>query len=215
MVGITPICGEAPSPKAAFVRIQIRGAEIHRFDTVRIGFNICYGWTCGKWVRDQERSLSAIGAPAFPASRGGPAASRPGAPSCAAPCRLLQHSGFTELTIEAIAADASVGKATLYRWWPNKGALVVDAFAASAEDELHFPDTGSVLERYERCRWGSGWTCCAAAADAWWRRWWPRGQSDAESAGGLSRALPVAAPAGGLPDTLRRGIERGELPRKV
>jgi AcrR family transcriptional regulator len=58
--------------------------------------------------------------------------------------KLLQRSSFTGLTIEAVAADANVGKATVYRWWPNKGALVVDAFASSAENELHFPNTGSV-----------------------------------------------------------------------
>jgi AcrR family transcriptional regulator len=60
--------------------------------------------------------------------------------------KLLHHIGFTELTIEAIAADAGVGKATVYRWWPNKAALVVDAFASSAEHKLHFPDTGSVFQ---------------------------------------------------------------------
>jgi AcrR family transcriptional regulator len=58
--------------------------------------------------------------------------------------KLLQRSSFSGLTIEAVAADANVGKATVYRWWPNKGALVVDAFASSAADELHFPNTGSV-----------------------------------------------------------------------
>lgn len=58
---------------------------------------------------------------------------------------LRQKGGFPELTIEAIAADANVGKATVYRWWPNKAALVADAFAESAEKELTFPDTGSVL----------------------------------------------------------------------
>ncbi len=58
--------------------------------------------------------------------------------------KLLQYTGFPELSIEAIAADAGVGKATVYRWWPNKGALVVDAFASSTETKLHFPDTGSV-----------------------------------------------------------------------
>ena len=57
---------------------------------------------------------------------------------------LLQHTSFPELTIEAIAAHAGVGKATVYRWWPSKGALVVDAFASTAEHKLHFPDTGSV-----------------------------------------------------------------------
>jgi AcrR family transcriptional regulator len=60
--------------------------------------------------------------------------------------KLLRRHGFAALTIEAVAADAHVGKATVYRWWPNKGALVVDAFAASIEDELHFPDSGSVRE---------------------------------------------------------------------
>lgn len=58
--------------------------------------------------------------------------------------RLLQESGFPDLSIEAIAADADVGKATVYRWWPNKAALVADAFSSSADRELRFPDTGSV-----------------------------------------------------------------------
>jgi len=57
---------------------------------------------------------------------------------------LKQEGGFPELTIEAIAADAGVGKTTVYRWWPSKAALVADAFSASADDELRFPDTGNV-----------------------------------------------------------------------
>jgi AcrR family transcriptional regulator len=52
--------------------------------------------------------------------------------------------------MEAVATGANVGKATLYRWWPNKAALVVDAFAESAHEELRFPDTGSVTEDMER-----------------------------------------------------------------
>src|SRR5271170_4116344 len=64
--------------------------------------------------------------------------------------RLLRNSGYQNLSIEAIASDANVGKATVYRWWPNKGALVVDAFASSTEDELHFPDSGSVYRDMSR-----------------------------------------------------------------
>ena len=45
---------------------------------------------------------------------------------------LKQGGGFPELSIEAIAADANVGKTTVYRWWPTKAALVADAFFASA-----------------------------------------------------------------------------------
>jgi AcrR family transcriptional regulator len=58
--------------------------------------------------------------------------------------KLLAEKGFSELTIEAVAARANVGKATVYRWWPDKGALIADAFASGATRKLHFPDTGSV-----------------------------------------------------------------------
>ncbi len=59
---------------------------------------------------------------------------------------LRQPGGFPDLSIEAVAADANVSKATVYRWWPTKAALVADAFSASAEQELRFPDTGSVRD---------------------------------------------------------------------
>ena len=57
---------------------------------------------------------------------------------------VLSETGFSNLTIEEIAARAGVGKATVYRWWPDKAALVADAFAGSTVSNLHFPDTGSV-----------------------------------------------------------------------
>jgi AcrR family transcriptional regulator len=57
---------------------------------------------------------------------------------------LLGKNGFSDLTIEAVAAHAKVGKATVYRWWPDKAALIADAFASSTTPRLHFPDTGSV-----------------------------------------------------------------------
>lgn len=58
--------------------------------------------------------------------------------------KLLGKKGFSDLTIEDVAAHANVGKATVYRWWPNKAALIADAFACSTKQKLHFPDTGSV-----------------------------------------------------------------------
>jgi AcrR family transcriptional regulator len=58
--------------------------------------------------------------------------------------KLLGQNGFSELTIESVAARAGVGKATVYRWWPSKAALIADAFASSTTRKLHFPDTGSV-----------------------------------------------------------------------
>ena len=58
--------------------------------------------------------------------------------------KLLGQNGFSELAIEDVAAHAGVGKATVYRWWPNKAALIADAFASETTRELHFPDTGSL-----------------------------------------------------------------------
>src|SRR5579862_5786068 len=58
--------------------------------------------------------------------------------------QLLGEKGFSDLSIEDVAGRAAVGKATVYRWWPNKGALIADAFANSTTRKLHFPDTGSV-----------------------------------------------------------------------
>jgi len=58
--------------------------------------------------------------------------------------KVLAKTGFSDFTIEAVAERAAVGKATVYRWWPDKAALVADAFANSTVSKLHFPDTGSI-----------------------------------------------------------------------
>ena len=58
--------------------------------------------------------------------------------------KILSQSGFSNFKIEEVAEKAAVGKATVYRWWPNKGALIADAFALSTTRKLRFPDTGSV-----------------------------------------------------------------------
>jgi AcrR family transcriptional regulator len=57
--------------------------------------------------------------------------------------KILGRNGFSDFKIEEVAEHAAVGKATVYRWWPNKGALIADAFASSTTSKLHFPDTGS------------------------------------------------------------------------
>jgi AcrR family transcriptional regulator len=59
---------------------------------------------------------------------------------------LLGEVGYTRLTVEAIAARAGVGKQTIYRWWPDKGAVVLDAYLAlvGADQVLDVPDSGDL-----------------------------------------------------------------------
>jgi len=42
---------------------------------------------------------------------------------------LLAEIGYQELSIERVASRAGVGKATIYRWWNSKSALVIEAMA--------------------------------------------------------------------------------------
>ena len=41
--------------------------------------------------------------------------------------RLLTHMTVQKVSIEAIARKAGVGKTTIYRWWPNKAAVIMEA----------------------------------------------------------------------------------------
>jgi len=43
--------------------------------------------------------------------------------------RQFAADGYDSLTMEGIAAEARVGKQTIYRWWPSRTALVADALA--------------------------------------------------------------------------------------
>ena len=47
-----------------------------------------------------------------------------------------------KLTIEAIAAEAGVGKQTIYRWWPSKGAVVAEAVLEETLPRVRFTPTG-------------------------------------------------------------------------
>ena len=63
---------------------------------------------------------------------------------------LLEKSGYSTLTIEAIAAHAGVGKATIYRWWANKSFLVFDAFLMSTETHMYFLEKTSIRENFRQ-----------------------------------------------------------------
>ncbi|WP_378953743.1 TetR/AcrR family transcriptional regulator [Pelosinus sp. sgz500959] len=58
---------------------------------------------------------------------------------------LLLENGFGTVTVEKIAERAKVSKATIYKWWPNKAAVVMDGFLSAAMARLPVPDTGSAI----------------------------------------------------------------------
>ena len=122
---------------------------------------------------------------------------------------LLEGEGFAAVTVEAIAERARVSKATIYRWWPNRAAVVMDGFLSIVSSEVPFPHTGRAREdirihmrRLAEAFGGKmGRTVAALIAE---------GQADPELAEALrSRWLSVRRVE--VRDILELGIERGEL----
>lgn len=64
--------------------------------------------------------------------------------------QLVTNRGFRPVTVNDIAAEAGVGKMTLYRHWPNKAALVMDALLVFIGNQTAFPEAGSALESLRR-----------------------------------------------------------------
>lgn len=60
--------------------------------------------------------------------------------------KLLLQTSVQELSIEAIAKKAKVGKTTIYRWWPNKTAVVMDALASQPGMQSPLPTASSHRE---------------------------------------------------------------------
>jgi AcrR family transcriptional regulator len=96
---------------------------------------------------------------------------RPGRPRSAraeraiydATFQLLVEQGYEGMTIEAVAARAGVGKATIYRRYDGKDALVADALRTlNPAADVELPDTGSfrsdfrlLIERFAATTFGT------------------------------------------------------------
>jgi AcrR family transcriptional regulator len=124
--------------------------------------------------------------------------------------RLLVERGYRELTIEGIAARAGVGKQTIYRWWPSKAALVLEAYL-SGQQAVPQPPTGRSTR--EDVRALLGWLIAVLAE--------PTGgrvvaglvgdlQDDPDLAEGFHRDV-VPARREAMLAALERGRDRGEV----
>ena len=57
---------------------------------------------------------------------------------------LAAESGYAGLSIEAVSRRAAVGKHTIYRRWPSKAALLLDALNHVWTSDLDYRDTGDI-----------------------------------------------------------------------
>jgi AcrR family transcriptional regulator len=123
---------------------------------------------------------------------------------------LFAERGFEGFSVEDVADRAGVSKATVYRRYPSKVDLVVEAGSCLATDEITFPDTGnlrddvrglarSLVNAFKNTRAGK-----MMPVMTFERRRYP------ELDAGYRRFL--ADRKARTREVLRRGIDRGELP---
>jgi AcrR family transcriptional regulator len=82
--------------------------------------------------------------PGTGAPRGRPRSAEADRAILTATLELLAERGLNAMSIEEVAARAGVGKTTIYRRWPSKGLLALDAFVISFRAEQPLPDTGTL-----------------------------------------------------------------------
>ena len=73
-------------------------------------------------------TTTSLAAKAIPRRAGRPRSETTRRKILEATVHLLEDVTVQSLTIEAIAREAGVGKATIYRWWDSKALVVIDAF---------------------------------------------------------------------------------------
>ncbi len=61
--------------------------------------------------------------------------------------RLLKQKGFDGVSNHQIACEAGVSTATLYRWWKNKQAILLDAYLETTRERLPYGGRGTPLAR--------------------------------------------------------------------
>jgi AcrR family transcriptional regulator len=86
---------------------------------------------------DQDRSAKSE-------SRGRPRSEESEEAILEAAIQLLSEKPLRDISIEEIARKAGVGKATIYKWWPSKAYVALDAFLRKTNRMVPTPDTGSV-----------------------------------------------------------------------
>ena len=123
---------------------------------------------------------------------------------------LIGESGYDDVSIEAIAAAAGVGKQTIYRWWPSKGAVVLEALDDSLLKVVEFPDTGDLVEDLRTQMHGVTRLLSSRQIGRLYQGLLAAAQCDPElSRAHLDQLIEPATVAGR--ERIARAVERGEV----
>jgi AcrR family transcriptional regulator len=127
----------------------------------------------------------------------------------AATVQLLRDGGLDGLTVDAIAQTAGVGRQTIYRWWPSKGAMLAEAMGLQAAAVVPPRDSGS-FEADLTAFWTDSFRALADPAQA-------RGVRDvaaeAQHDEHVAEALAgfTAQRRSALRAVLQRGVDQGRI----
>ena len=148
--------------------------------------------------------------PALRRPRGRPRSEKARLAILAAAGDLMLSGGLAAATMDAIAARAGVGKATIYKWWPSRGAVALNELLDRVGGTLAIPEG---LSTSQALTWQIGELITLlrdTAAGPLMRALVAAAQSDPDIARSLRERWLAPRRAVAL-EVLRSGVERGEI----
>jgi AcrR family transcriptional regulator len=127
--------------------------------------------------------------------------------------QLLKEKPLREITIEAIARKAGVGKMTIYKWWPSKAYVALDAFRKTINKMIVIPDTGDT-ERDLAELLRSSMASYTTATGRIFGQFLAECQTDPEFAA-LFRERFMKPRREATREILNRAVKRGEIDQKL
>ena len=126
---------------------------------------------------------------------------------------LLERKPLRKVTADAIARRAGVSKATIYKWWPNKSLVALDAYLAGMTEQVLLPDTGSAELDFTR-QLKSVMAFYTSPLGRLFGQFLAEGQSDPEFLA-LFRERFLYARRNAARVMWQRGVDRGEIRTEV
>lgn len=151
---------------------------------------------------------SAVDAP--PRRRGRPRSERARTAILAAAGDLMLDGGMGACTMEAIAARAGVSKATIYRWWPSRGAVALEGLLEQTRESIAIPAGLSTSDALRFQVRGLVSLFQDPTCGPLMRGLIGQAQDDAEIAAAL-RERWLAPRRAVAVETIRAGVARGEI----